>query len=165
MENSNVKPINRRRFYRFLLSPRMQLKYGAYYSAIAGAVLLIWGGMAVFFMLELVRFSQKTAPGQTLVEYLTALLKMHEWMFATGFLVSAALFMSLAIVLTERIVGPTRALARHIDALKAGKYDVKTSLRKNDELKPLMIALNELSDTLKAKHGVEESFAKTGTES
>jgi nitrogen fixation/metabolism regulation signal transduction histidine kinase len=72
--------------------------------------------------------------------------------------------LGLAMIFTKHIVGPIKALVIHIDALKNGNYDFNTTLRRDDDLVPLMIALNELSDVLKQRHARSEfPLDKTGT--
>ncbi len=157
------KPADRRQFKRFFVSPKFQLQYGTYYWAVAMTVLSIWTVLAVYFMMALMTFDPRVAHDMSLPEYLKVNIKAHQWLFAGGFAASSFLFLTLAVVFTERIVGPMRALLRHIEALEAGNYEHKTNLRKGDELKPMMTALNKLSDTLKERHGAPHDLSKTGS--
>jgi nitrogen fixation/metabolism regulation signal transduction histidine kinase len=142
------RPVNRRRFYRVLLSPRFQLKFGAYFTAVAAAIMGMWGGLALYFMMAVISFNSKTAKGMPLGAYVTELLQQHAALLLGAFFVTTFLFLCLGVILTERIAGPSRALLRHIEALKEGRFEHKTTLRKNDELKHLGTALNELSEAL-----------------
>lgn len=142
-------PENRRKLLRFFISPKLQLRYGTYFSAVALSVVAIWGGLAGYFMMNVMKFDPKLARTMTLTEYVNANIKSHQWIFIAAFCVSGILFLALSMVLTERIGGPMRALLKHIEALDRGDFTFKTKLRKSDELKPLMHALNSLSDSLR----------------
>lgn len=159
-EKLKPRPQSKRKLTRFFASPKMQLHYGTYFTLVASGVLVIWGAMSVYFMMAILKFDGKAAEGMTLTEYLMANLKANQWMFVGAFLFSAILFLGLSMILTERIVGPVQALLKHIDALDQGRYDYKTHLRKSDELKPLMKALNGLSDSLHDRHGIREVDSK-----
>ncbi len=65
-----------------------------------------------------------------------------------GFMASTVFYM---IVLGQRVGGPVVAICSYIQELKAGKYDVKRSLRKNDELQAIMDELQDLAEVLKNK--------------
>lgn len=165
MDQQNPKSPDRRRLSRFFLSPKTQLRYGTWFWATAMSILTIWCGTGIYFMWTILTFDPNLAKKMSVVEYLAANFKQNQWLIAGAFVLSSVLFVALAVVLTERIVGPLRALLRHIDALDKGNYEFKTVLRKSDELKPLMEALNGLSDTLKARHGssTPEELPKTGS--
>ena len=61
------------------------------------------------------------------------------------------LIMVISVVFTERMVGPTIAFLRHINALKNGVYSARITLRKRDELQELAAELNELAEILERK--------------
>ncbi|MEQ1876788.1 MAG: HAMP domain-containing protein [Bdellovibrionia bacterium] len=145
---------NRRSLFRVLISPKYQLKYGMYYATIALLSLLSWNALTIFFLIQLIDSSVQSDPGMTIAQNLLNTVLDNRWVFLLGMTALASMFMGLAIVLSKNVVGPMRALARHIESLKNGNYDHKTTLRKNDELKPLMNGLNELSDKLKERHGM-----------
>ncbi len=65
-----------------------------------------------------------------------------------AFLASTVFYM---IVLGQRVGGPVVAICAYIEELKAGKFDVRRSLRKNDELQAIMDELQELAAILKKK--------------
>jgi hypothetical protein len=158
------KAKNRRRAYRLLLAPKFQLKYGAYFMTLALSSLLCSILVSVYFCLKVIMFAQQNPPAQDVLMSFVEFLKQH-YLLASGSLAFMSLFyLGLAMLFTKRIVGPIRALTIHIDALKQGKYDFKTTLRKDDELRPLMVALNELSDSLKDRNTrAEFPLDKTGT--
>jgi signal transduction histidine kinase len=56
------------------------------------------------------------------------------------------------VLITHRIFGPRVPILRMIENLKAGQYGEKKNLRKTDEMKDVMDALNSLSETLKERY-------------
>lgn len=65
-----------------------------------------------------------------------------------GFMASTVFYM---IVLGQRVGGPVVAICSYIQDLKAGKFDSKRTLRKNDELHMIMDELQELAEILRQK--------------
>lgn len=65
-----------------------------------------------------------------------------------AFMASTVFYM---IVLGQRVGGPVVAICSYIQELKAGRYDVKRNLRKNDELQAIMDELRDLAAVLKEK--------------
>ena len=65
-----------------------------------------------------------------------------------AFILATAFYM---IVLGQRVGGPVVAICRYIDEIKKGNYDYKRQLRKNDELVPIMLELQDLAAKLKAR--------------
>jgi HAMP domain-containing protein len=144
---------NRRRTFLLLLSPRFQMKYGLYYAGIAVTSLLTLNVLAAFLLVQLIDYSGSAKMSAGITEILFTTLKANAPFVALGCGILGLLYLCFAIFLTRNVVGPSRALLRHIDALKTGQYTHKTTLRKNDELKEIMTALNELSDVLQERHG------------
>ncbi len=54
----------------------------------------------------------------------------------------------LSMIYLHKMVGPTIAFRRHIDALKSGNYDSRITLRKNDAFTEVAQELNELAEVL-----------------
>lgn len=70
----------------------------------------------------------------------------------TLFIIFATFFVGSAIyllVIVHRVRGPIVALQAYIDELIKGNYDHARSLRKGDELEPVMTKLQELAEHLK----------------
>lgn len=65
-----------------------------------------------------------------------------------GFLACTVFYL---VVLGQRVGGPVIAICSYIQELKKGNYDVKRTLRKNDELGAIMNELQSLAETLKEK--------------
>jgi HAMP domain-containing protein len=154
----------RRRLYRVFLYPRFQLKYGMYYAAIAFTSILILNVVTVYFLVYLIDYSGHEEPGIGITNILLNSIKQNAGIAGLAAFSLFVLYFSLAFIFTKNIAGPLKVLVRHVEELKNGNYGHKTRLRKTDELKPMMSALNELSEVLAAKHGSTRASNGAGPE-
>lgn len=143
-----------------LINPKMQLKYAMYYAGIAVVSLLMLNALVGYFLVELVNYSGVAEPGTGIGEIFVRTLVHNREVVAAAVGTIAMLYLIFAVILMKNVVGPVRALTRHIEELKKGNYDVKTTLRKGDELTALRDALNELSDALKAREAGDSQTKK-----
>jgi signal transduction histidine kinase len=152
---------NKRRAYRILfLNPRFQLKYSLFYAAVATGGLAIVAALSIFFLVNLISNAATSDPGVSMLNLLV--VTAHEYYPFIGLLsfCLVACLIFFAYVLSKNIVGPMAVLNRHIEELRKGNYDHKTVLRNSDELKPLMHALNALSEALKERHSSDQDSSK-----
>lgn len=77
--------------------------------------------------------------------YTVAILFFVSFM---AFIASTVFYM---IVLGQRVGGPVVAICAYIRELKKGNYGAQRKLRKNDELVPIMMELQDLAKTLQKK--------------
>jgi signal transduction histidine kinase len=86
---------------------------------------------------------------------LSAALQDRIYTVAILFFICFMAFLTITvfymIVLGQRVGGPIIAICAYINELKKGNYDAKRSLRKKDELTPIMLELEDLAATLRAK--------------
>jgi signal transduction histidine kinase len=75
---------------------------------------------------------------------------MSGWL-AVILLSYLALIVTISIVFTHRLIGPTIAFRRHIRALTEGKYQSRVVLRKGDAFIEVADDLNKLAETLEKK--------------
>ena len=154
-----TEPIkNRRRAYRiFFLNPKFQLRYSFFYAGIALSTLAISSFLSIFFLVNLVSQSYEGDPGVGILSYIWSTIIMN-WQTITLLTVGyVSAFFLFAFVLSKNIVGPISVIVRHIDELKKGNYEHRIRLRKSDELKPLMVALNELAENLNSNSSVTKT--------
>jgi signal transduction histidine kinase len=118
--------------------------------------------MTAYASMELLNFTRNEPQGEDVIKIFSNFFKHYSWQVAVAFVLIATFYVMLAVVFTKHIVGPVQILAKHIEALKIGNYGHKTILRKGDDLRPLMIALNDLSDSLTKRHSQEDPKAKAG---
>ena len=73
------------------------------------------------------------------------------WFFAVTIVGLSAVCMFLVHHVTVHVLGAKTAILRYIEQLKGGRYEPSRSLRADDELKDILISLEELAIKLKAK--------------
>ena len=146
------KPQRRQFFRSILIFPGARLKLSTYYAFIGLCSVGILNFALVFFLINLVNYSGGEASGNFIADQFMTTLMYNQWLMVTLVGALSILFIGFAYVLSLNILGPMVPLLRHIEALRKGDYAHVTQLRKRDELKPLMHALNDLSRTLEEKH-------------
>lgn len=131
-----------------LVDKPLQLKFIVYF------VLSGWLGIVVLFILIFERLTQliQTMGQIDQLQPHTTELALDVVGYMGVALVAQLLFSAaLAIYLSHRIAGPSRAILAYIDDLKQGQFDSQRVLRKKDDLQPIMASLRELGAILKAK--------------
>jgi len=150
MEDAMAK--NPRKLRNFMLQPSLQVRMGFYNiiaTAIFVAVLLLVIRMnfgAVYdTVLELTDVKEEVI--DVLLEHATDTMR---WIVGLS-IAFLAINITVAIWYTHRFVGPAVAFKRHLDALIAENYDIKTTIRENDAFQEIADKLNELSAILKKR--------------
>ncbi len=69
-----------------------------------------------------------------------------------GFVLFVLFACWVALIMNKRVAGPTVALVAYIEQMRNGNYDYERALRKNDELKPIHEALQDLNSALKRRY-------------
>ena len=69
----------------------------------------------------------------------------------------ALVIIALSVVAVHRMVGPTVAFRRHIEAMKNGDYSSRIHLRKRDAFKEIQDDLNELAALLEREANKHET--------
>lgn len=150
------KNLQRRRMYRLLLQPRFQLKYGAYFMTIAISSLVSSSVITLYMTMKILDYTRERPESEDIFKIFVGFVRQHQVQVIGIFTIMAFFYMLLAVIFTKRIVGPLKALVKHAETLTAGDYNYKTALRKGDDLNSLMVAMNDLSDSLKKKHQPKE---------
>lgn len=82
---------------------------------------------------------------------LEGIFHQSYWALGVSLALSAPAIFYGALVFSHRIAGPLPKIYRVLDQLAAGQYDVKLTLRKQDELKDLAEKINLLAQKLKER--------------
>lgn len=143
---------NQRKVQNFLISPKIQFRYGAYLSLFSVALAVLMGSLFYVSLQEDIDFMIQLTdiPEQ-------ADLMISERLTETiyfGFLliiIFGAICFGAGIYLTHRLVGPTVAFRRHIQKIRDGDYDYRTYLRPKDDFTDIAEELNRLSESSKSK--------------
>lgn len=123
-----------------------------YLHLFAGGVAFL--GILMAFAMQLlarVKVGLESLPDVELSASLTNDISAIAILFLISFLAFLCCTVFYMIVLGHRVGGPVIAICRYIQDLKEGNYNSTRSLRKNDELVPIMTELHELAEVLKKK--------------
>ena len=143
----NFTRIRKRKLSNFLLQPLLQTKIGIYSIVLSFVFATIIGYIcyqnlaSLFdFILDLTDARQEVA--DVLANTMTT---MQAWIYLSlfGYVLAT---MIISILYTHKLVGPTVAFLRHLDAIKRGDYEHRTTLRKNDAFSEVADKLNEVSE-------------------
>lgn len=149
--------VKKRRLSNLLLQPLLQTQIGLYCIVIsfifaALIAMILYQNLGSLFDV----FFSLTDGRVTLQEVTTAYLQnIQAWVFLllAAYVVST---IGISILYTHRLVGPTVAFRRHLDAIEAGDYTYRTILRKNDAFQEVAKRLNEVSEFLENKSPKEK---------
>jgi nitrate/nitrite-specific signal transduction histidine kinase len=141
-----------RKIRNYLIRPGYQLRFGLYF---------ITSGLALLGVMIAVIFSKLRTLSETISRsgsldiksqtLLNNLIFEMTWISLLTFVAFALIVLVYSIVISHRIVGPTVAICAYIEELKKGNLDARRTLRKYDELHPIMDALQEFALLLKSK--------------
>lgn len=141
---SNQNKTYSRSIFRFLIFPKKQLKYAFFYFLIVSVSVLIINAVSYNKFINLLELNTNIATHQVLSEYIYTLSLVT---LATLVIMGVLTFL-ITIVFLHRFVGPLRPILNHLNAILAGNYLHKTSLRAGDEINEIAQKLNEVSDYL-----------------
>jgi methyl-accepting chemotaxis protein len=150
MEYSSLvtKPY-KRRYTNFLLQPMVQIRIGL--VNIAASVLFV-AALGIYSYRRLVTFADVvTTLTQADTEVKGLLADYLGSVGMTAALVGVVFLLvnlTLSVYLTHKLVGPTIAFRRHINALAQGDFRAHTKLRVGDAFGEVADDLNRLSDKL-----------------
>lgn len=143
---------NMRNTRNYLLKPMVQVRLGLY-SIILG-VLFAAGTLGVLYAaldrtltLLLGLISEKDEATRIITKEFEQ-ASVYLIVLCVVFVVSTV---TVSILYTHRLVGPTYAFRRHLQALREGRYEVRTVLRKNDAFTEVAEDLNLLAEDLQRK--------------
>jgi methyl-accepting chemotaxis protein len=139
-----VGPNGQRRMANFLLQPSLQLRLPAYFLLITigfGMVLAVAVTGAYRNLYETVA-AEQPAYVEQILHAQTQDFILFSSMIAIGYLLTVLV---VSVVHSHRMVGPSVALRRHVEALKNGDFSARVALRRKDAFGDLAEDLNELA--------------------
>ncbi|MBW2230631.1 MAG: hypothetical protein JRH17_09605 [Deltaproteobacteria bacterium] len=130
-----------------LLQPAVQLKLPLYFLLITTTFLAVLAVVisSAYRSLFLTIAAEQPTYVERILRAQTHDLVVVSGMVAIGYLL---VVLAVAIVQLHRLVGPTVALRRQVEALKNGDYSARVALRKHDAFVELADDLNELAGLL-----------------
>ncbi len=143
---------HQRHLKNFLLQPMVQLRLGFINVCLSLIFVLLLGS---YVYMKFVQFAEVVT---TLTEANDEIGSMlHSYVSSVGMtagvigVVFIIVSLLASVYFSHRMVGPTIAFRRHIEALIAGDYKVKTKLRAHDAFSEVADSLNRLSERLSQK--------------
>lgn len=142
---------NRRRIVNFVVRPASQSKFGVYFLSTVLATALLVGGPLLFVI---VRMSDAMENADSAQMVWAASAPMLFLALANLILLGFVSF-HFGFVATHRVFGPLVPLLRQVEALKQGRYEARSKLRRADELQDLADGLNDLAQSLQEQQAPE----------
>lgn len=140
-----------------IIDPFTQMKLGIYVIAFTSLFLVTAGVLYFNSFIEQYRHVMQifeiTDP-DTQWEAITNDV-FYSNLYKIGGLFSIYSFILLAIIfrVTHRYHGPLVSIERFAHAMASGQYYKRVQIRKKDELKSLVLSLNQMAEALEKKHG------------
>lgn len=149
---------NQRNTRNYLLKPMVQVRLGLYSIVIgvlfaAGTLGVLYAALDRTLTLLLSLISEKDE-AHRIIEQQFEQAALYLVVLCVVFVVSTV---SVSILYTHRLVGPTYAFRRHLKALRDGRYEVRTMLRKHDAFTEVADDLNLLAEELQRGAGSKPS--------
>ena len=143
----------RRRARNLLLQPSLQLKLPIQLLLLTAFFAVLVGTVLYFGFDNLYDFvTMQGVIGEQLADAVKHQSHAITTVFISMLVAYVLLTIGLSVAYLHKLVGPTVAFKRHINALKNGLYASRLTLRKNDAFLEVAVALNELAEILESKH-------------
>ncbi|MCO5166514.1 MAG: hypothetical protein M9894_09135 [Planctomycetes bacterium] len=140
----------------YLLAPMVQVRLGLYSIVLgvlfAGGTLGVLHAALTRVYAELLLLIEDKGEAARIVEAQFRATAGWLLVLAVVFVVATV---AVSVLYTHRLVGPAVAFRRHLRALREGRYEVRTALRKHDAMTDVADELNALAETLQGRAGQE----------
>ncbi len=139
----------RRKTSNLVLQPHLQLKLPVYLLGLTFcfAVLFTLHGYVTYDRLYEIVLQHTDAPEyfERVIQAQTANFKAVSASMGIAYVL---LMLTISILYTHRLVGPTVAFRRHVESIRNGDFSSRIVLRKNDAFLEVARELNELAEML-----------------
>jgi hypothetical protein len=148
----NFEMLKKRKLSNFLLQPLLQTKIGLYSIGLSFVFALLIGLICYVNLRELfgLIIEMTDAPREVQDIIYSYLSSMQAWIYLclAGYI---GITIAISIWYTHRLVGPTVAFRKHLEAIDKGEFGHRTVLRKSDAFSEVAEKLNELSANMKKR--------------
>ncbi len=153
VQTSIVTSDERRKARNLLLQPRLQLKLPVQLLFLT-AIFAVLVSVVLYFGFEsLYKFvTMQGVMGEQLADAVRHQSHAIAIVFASLLVGYVLLTIGLSVLYLHKLVGPTVAFRRHINALKKGDFSSRIKLRKNDAFSDVATDLNELAEILERRY-------------
>lgn len=131
---------------KFLTKASLQVRYLAL-IVIAMAVPLLLVGGCLYYLIFTITAEQIGIP-EAIASNLMPVLQKINFMLFIGLPPIFLLLLLWGMALSHRFAGPLERLEKDIKKISEGDYSVRVRIRKDDDLKPIVDAINNLIDKL-----------------
>ncbi len=147
----------KRRVRNFVLQPLLQIKIGLYSIVLslffaAALAWIVYYNFAGLVNSVVLLTDAEDEVRELFMDYWRG---TQIWVYAC-FLIYIVSTVTLSILYTHKLVGPTIAFKRHLRALREGRFNARTYLRKGDAFSEVAHELNRLSEQLERSYSKEQ---------
>jgi signal transduction histidine kinase len=107
--------------------------------------------VAIYYLIYFTVFQEMLIPEAVAVTLLPAMKKVNLVMAVTVPVILISLF-RMALIYSNRIIGPIPRLEKELDKALSGDYSVRIKARDNDELKTFVNKINLLLERVDREH-------------
>lgn len=136
------------RRHKYLVNKIFQFRYMA--LIIVPLVILL---SAIYYLIYYAVFREMLIPEAVAVTLLPAMKKV-DIVMAISMPIVLFLLLRMALIYSNRIIGPIPRLERELDKVLSGDYSVRIKTRDNDELKSFVSKINLLLEKVDRDHKV-----------
>ena len=134
---------------RFVTKNPLQRKYLALILVSIMLPLLIVGGCLYYLIFQLM--AEQLAIPESIAYNLIPVVEKINFLLIIGIPPIAVLLFIWGAILTHRLIGPLARLQRDLKKISDGDYSVRLKIRKDDDLRFLVNAINKVIDRLEKK--------------
>lgn len=150
----------KRQLRNFLLQPLLQMRIGLYAIVLALCFSIALGAILYANFADLISNVLLMTDAQDEVReiFMSYWHNTQLWVYLSFFIYLMAT-VTISVLYTHKLVGPTVAFRRHIRSLMDGRFTARTYLRKGDAFAEVAEELNHLSEVMEKKYGNSEPRA------
>jgi methyl-accepting chemotaxis protein len=152
MSDDPTPPTEPERRGKYLLKPMLQLKVGIYHVILGTCFVFTLIGVLHSQWIRFRTWLELTELRTMIDSEVMAYVQSTALWVGLATIIFLGVSVVITILTTHRMVGPTVAFQRHIQALIAGNYDARTNLRPDDAFQEVAADLNALSEVLRKRH-------------
>ncbi len=142
----------KRRLRNYMLQPLLQVKIGLYSILLSVFFSLALGAIVYYNFAGLVSSIVLLTDAEAEVKdlFMQYWKDTQLWIFLC-FGIYLLATVSISVLYTHKLIGPTIAFRRHVRSISEGRYNARTYLRKGDAFSELADELNHLSEVMEKR--------------
>lgn len=142
----------KRRLRNFMLQPLLQVKIGLYSILLSVFFAIALGAIVYYNFAGLISSIVLLTDAEAEVKdlFMQYWKDTQLWIFLC-FAIYLLATVSISVLYTHKLIGPTIAFRRHIRSISEGRYNARTYLRKGDAFSEVADELNHLSEVMEKR--------------